>query len=394
MLQHLFALMWNKKKQHALLVIEIFFSFMVIFALATMGVYFYKNYRQPLGLADKNVWNVSFTNGGNVASADSLAQFYHNLQLTVASMPGVEDACYSSFNIPFINAMSSTGMLIGNTSHQGIYYFQADDHYNNVLGMTLLEGRWFGKEDDAAAHPPVIINEALRKTAFGNGPALGQLTGSDKDQNRMRVIGVLADAKWAGDYMPPHISMWTRIDTAFYHGVNIMLVRVSPDADANLEANLYKTLSNAMKNANVSIGHLDDTRDSIDVQYLMPAIIFMIIAAFLVINVAFGLFGVLWYNINKRKSEIGLRRAVGASGWSVSRQLWVETLILATFGVVIGLFFAIQFPLLHVFDMSTGVYIAALIFTILFMYVLVTICSLYPGRQAASIFPAEALHED
>jgi putative ABC transport system permease protein len=386
--------MWNKKKQHLLLVIEIFFSFLVIFALTTMGVYFYRNYRQPLGLADKNVWTVGFTNGDNAAPADSLATFYQNLRMTVASMPQVQDVCYSAFNIPFINSMSSTSLEVHNTTHRGVYFFQADDHYNNVLGMTLLEGRWFGKEDDAATHPPVIINESLRKAAFGNGPAIGQLTGTDQDPHARRVIGVVADAKWDGDYKASHISMWVRFDTSFYHDVGMMLVRVSPNADANFEARLYKTLSTAMKNADVSIRHMSDDRATINLQATTPLIIFAIIALFLVVNVAFGLFGVLWYNINKRKSEIGLRRALGASGWSVSNQLWAETLILATFGVVVGLFFAVQFPLLHVFDLPTGVYVAALIFTILFMYVLVTICSLYPGRQAASIFPAQALHED
>jgi putative ABC transport system permease protein len=69
-------------------------------------------------------------------------------------------------------------------------------------------------------------------------------------------------------------------------------------------------------------------------------------------------------------------------------------LVLATFALVVGSFFAVQFPLLHVFDLPTWVYILALIFAILFVYVLVTICSLYPGRQAAGIYPAIALHED
>ena len=71
-------------------------------------------------------------------------------------------------------------------------------------------------------------------------------------------------------------------------------------------------------------------------------IILIIVAGFLIINVALGLFGVLWYNINLRKSEIGLRRAVGASGNAVSKQLVGEALVLATFALIIGSFFAIH----------------------------------------------------
>jgi putative ABC transport system permease protein len=123
-------------------------------------------------------------------------------------------------------------------------------------------------------------------------------------------------------------------------------------------------------------------------------IVLSIVGCFLVINVALGLFGVLWYNINKRRGEIGLRRAVGATGSSVSNQLIMESMILATFSLIIGSFFAIQFPLLNVFDLSAGIYLVAILFSIIFIYLLVFLCSLYPGRQAAAIYPAVALHEE
>jgi len=123
-------------------------------------------------------------------------------------------------------------------------------------------------------------------------------------------------------------------------------------------------------------------------------IICIIIAGFLIINVALGLFGVLWYNINQRRGEIGLRRAIGASGSSVAVQLVKESLLLATLSVVVGTFFAIQFPLLNVFNVPAAVYLLALLLSIVFIYLLVILCSLYPGRQAAAIHPAIALHEE
>jgi putative ABC transport system permease protein len=46
-----------------------------------------------------------------------------------------------------------------------------------------------------------------------------------------------------------------------------------------------------------------------------------------------------------------LRRAVGATEASVSKQLVCEALVLSTFALIIGSFFAVQFPLLNVFDL-------------------------------------------
>ena len=73
-------------------------------------------------------------------------------------------------------------------------------------------------------------------------------------------------------------------------------------------------MANYMKNSNVEIEHLTNKRKSINYFALVPMIVLLIVACFLIINVALGLFGVLWYNINKRRGEIGLRRAVGATG--------------------------------------------------------------------------------
>jgi putative ABC transport system permease protein len=102
----------------------------------------------------------------------------------------------------------------------------------------------------------------------------------------------------------------------------------------------------------------------------------------------------LVYCGNKRRGEIGLRRAIGASGRSVSYQLVSEALILATLSLIVGCFFAVQFPLLGVFDLPASVYLIAMLLAVIFIYLLVFGCSLYPGKQAAGIHPAIALHEE
>jgi putative ABC transport system permease protein len=394
MLKHLFKLMWNKKKQNLLLVIEIFFSFLVIFALASIAAYYYRNYRLPMDLDDQDVWIVNYNNPNQTNRNDSLALFYENVRKAVTSEPQVMEASYASNNTPFGTGMSITSFGSGKEAVDRVYYYTSDEYYPKVLGLHLLEGRWFSRQDLADAHPPIVINESLRDAAFGHVPVVGRLVGNKQDPHPQRIIGVIADVKVEGDYHPSTPSMYVPIDTDGFRWMGTMLVKVSPDADAASEGRIYKLLSGAIRNSNIGIRHMSNDRANKNNASLVPLIIFGIIAAFLVLNVAFGLFGVLWYNINRRKGEIGLRRAVGASGWSVTGQLWLETMILATFALILGTFFAIQFPLLHVFDLPTRVYIEALFFAILFIYALATICSLYPGRQAAAIFPAEALHED
>ena len=61
MFKHLLKLIWNKKKQNALLITEIFVSFLVMFGVFTMLVYSFRNYRQPMGFNYDNVWVINFT---------------------------------------------------------------------------------------------------------------------------------------------------------------------------------------------------------------------------------------------------------------------------------------------------------------------------------------------
>lgn len=394
MFKHLFKLIWNKKKQNFLLISEILVSFLVIFAVFTLLIYFYNNYKKPMGFDYENVWAVNYSNSVKTNNSDSLTLFYETFRQTVKSLPQVKEISFVSDNLPFSLSTNGDGVVYKNSREQ-VDVFSVEDSYKDVLNIKMAEGRWFNKEDAIAKEHPVIINETLKKKLFGEDKAIGKLIHFDYDEkNKAKVIGIAEDTKFKGDYVKVDPATFVRVDTGSFHWLGHILIKVTPNADAAFESQLYKTMANYMKNSNVEIEHLLNKRTNKNYFTLVPMIVLLIVAGFLIVNVALGLFGVIWYNINKRRAEIGLRRAIGASGKSVSAQLVFESLILATLSMIIGTFFAIQFPLLNVFNLPASVYITAIILSILFIYLLVFICSLYPGRQAAAIYPAVALHEE
>jgi putative ABC transport system permease protein len=395
MFKHLFKLIWNKKKQNFLLMSEMLFSFLVLFAVFTLLVYYYSNYKKPMGMDYKNVWVVSYNNALQTKNTDSLNRYYQTLSQSIKAMPEVREISFCSDNVPF-SANTWTGWA-GHNKHgySNVNMYNADDAYLKTLDAQLIEGRWFNKTDMAAKTPPVVITNTLRQKLFGNGEAIGKLVEeSEEGKEKKRVIGVIQAIKAKGDYAVAGDALYHRTDTGSFRSLGKILVKVTPSASAAFEARLYKTLANYMKDSNVEIEHLVNKRKDINYFTLVPMIVLIIVGCFLVINVALGLFGVLWYNINKRRGEIGLRRAVGATGGSVSAQLIMESMILATFSLIVGSFFAVQFPLLNVFDLSAGIYLMAILLATVFIYLLVFLCSLYPGRQAAAIYPAVALHEE
>jgi putative ABC transport system permease protein len=262
----------------------------------------------------------------------------------------------------------------------------------------MKSGRWITKADAMSKSRVIVINNRLQKELFDGQDAVGKKLGDDFPRQgvpdeRLQVIGVVEDMKDKGTYQEVESGMYQPIDTGSARWTSTILLKVKPGTDAAFEAKLFKTLSNVI-GTNIEIEHLDKKLISKNKIMVVPMIIAGVVAGFLIINVALGLFGVLWYNINKRKGEIGLRRAVGASGGSISWQLVGEALVLSTLSLIIGCFFAVQFPLLNVFELPANVYIVAIVLSVCFIYVLVMVCALYPGKQAAAIYPAIALHED
>ncbi|RKR84548.1 putative ABC transport system permease protein [Mucilaginibacter gracilis] len=395
MFKHLFKLIWNKKKQNSLLITEMLISFMVMFAVFTLIVNYYRNYNTPMGFTYNHVWAVNYDDHQQFKNTDSLTLYYETLRKTIKSMPQIVEVSFAGGNIPFSDNTNSTGFTYKGHQISRINNYKVGAGYKDVFDMNVLEGRWFNSGDKAAAHRPVVINETLKNELFGNGRALGQIIGDrDKEKGKLQIIGVVQDMKDKGDYYKAGRAIFNPIDTGAFRYIGQMVIKVTPNADAAFESRLYKTLTNYMKTASVEIVHLPSMRQDVNKSTVIPMVILLTVAGFLIINVALGLFGVLWYNINKRKGEIGLRRAIGASGNAVSGQIVAESLVLASLSLIVGAFFAVQFPLLHVFDLAAGVYITAIILAIVFIYLLVLVCSLYPGRQAAAIYPAVALHEE
>ena len=58
MIRHFLKLAWRRKRGNALLIVEVFASFLVVFAVATATIQLARSYRAPLGFDYENVWTI------------------------------------------------------------------------------------------------------------------------------------------------------------------------------------------------------------------------------------------------------------------------------------------------------------------------------------------------
>lgn len=402
MIRHLFTLMWNRKRANGLLVIEIVLAFVVLFAVGSLGVYLWGNYRAPLGFAYEQVWDVSLSPGGQPSRRQVLGTLQQIIQHLKAT-PGVAGVSRSEGNTPFAFASNNGDLSVGEGTKKRVCevanYYNASPEFREVMGLQLKAGRWFDRRDEADNSRAVVITESLRDALFAPGESpLGQVI--EGGPTRMlpkawRVVGVSGPYRGDGELNEPKPAIFLYVspqDTT--NALTTLLVRVQPGSGAALEKKISDDIRAISPTWSSTITPLADQRRVQLKQLLTPPVIMGVVSLFLLVNVALGLFGVLWLNISQRRGELGVRRAMGATGAAISRQIVGEILVLTTFGLALGLLVAAQFPLLGVFNVQAGVYLTAMALAAGGLYLLAAGCALYPSRLAAGIQPAVALREE
>ncbi len=399
MIRHLFTLIWNRKKSNFLMITEIFFSFIVLFGVLSLAFYYIDNYKKTLGFEYDKVWVMNLR--WNQEKPLEVKDIQHRLKQQFKTNPEVEGVALASGNVPY-TMQHMNGSFSHNNRSVLTSFFQVDEDFARVMQLNVVEGRWFNQQEQNSPYNNIVITQSLRDALFKDEPVIGKIVAGmegDEKNPKNKIVGVIEAYKKGGEYSEdtPSSLEYRHLENVVdssYAPFNTVLIRVKPGVTSAFEEKLMKQASQIAKGWTLEIKSMTEKRTSHNKVALIPLIVFSVVCGFLIINVALGLFGVLWYNINRRIGEIGLRRAIGAASGQVYRQFIGEVLVLATFGVLFGIVVAAQFPLLQVFQVQTGVYVAALVAATVLIYALAAGCAAYPSRQAAKITPATALHEE
>lgn len=395
MIKHLCKLVWNRKRSSFLMIIEIFFSFLVLFAVVTLGVYYIDNYNQPLGYNYENVWNIGIDMNqisDDYWSPEQVATV-NQLYLAVRSFDEVE-AIAGALSAPYDFGGRSSGMEIhGKGIETGVN--EVTDDFKDVVGLQLVAGRWFEKADDALNWQPIVINRKFSKELFGEEDPVGKRFAPwSSETNDIRVIGVVTDFRQGGEYAGLAYYMFERkrLNDPQQRPPRNLLIKVRPGTTAAFEEKLAERLQAVAKGWSFEIQPIVQKRESALQLYLTPVIAAGVIAAFLMIMVGLGLVGVMWQNVTQRTREIGLRRAKGATLQHVYKQILGELFVLTSIGLIIGMIVVVQFPLLDLIGIQAKVFGFGLVVSLALIYALTLAAGLYPSWLATKVQPAEALH--
>jgi putative ABC transport system permease protein len=276
-------------------------------------------------------------------------------------------------------------------------YYRADEQTLAALGVRLVEGRFFTKQEvefleapSSKFAPVVVISRDMARALFGNEAPLGKLVHDGLGQFAT-VVGVV-------DNMLGNWIDWDKLTQNVFvpeiqNGpIARYAVRVAPGQRDAIMADVEKKLSSVDEPRAITYVRSHEyyieriyRADSRMVMFL-SAIVGLIVAV-----TALGIVGLASFHVGVRTKQIGTRRAVGARKVDIIRYFMVENWLLTTAGVAMGAILAFGF----------GAWLSAtyslprldplyVIGGVVMLWITGQLAVWFPARRAAAIPPAIA----
>lgn len=402
MIRHLLRLAWNRKAKNALLSVELLIAFVVLLVVMVVFVAGGSYLRRPIGYDYADVLAVEIRDDINGDDAFSEEQRLRTNAMMGAlrAVPGVLKVA-GAMNPP-MSTGGNTSAMSGDGGRPVQFWFEeVTDEFADAMDVELVAGRWFGPEDDGSPDRPVVINRRLAMSALSDPSPIGRdLLGNatlEPGEKRMRVVGVVEDFRFGGELSLPANFLFQRKrpEDPGARPPQTLLIEFDPRKGEGLEKRIEDTARAAAPGWGFSVKPLSAYRTQALRVRLGPAFAVSLVALFLLTMVAMGLAGVFWQSIAQRRSEIGVRRAAGATAGAVVRQVVGEVCAMVSLVVVVGLILAAQLPLFGVAQIiGVRIFLVAVAAAVVLIYLLAGLAALAPAAVAARIQPADALRTE
>lgn len=118
---------------------------------------------------------------------------------------------------------------------------------------------------------------------------------------------------------------------------------------------------------------------------------------FLLVNVFLAMIGTFWFRVNRRRSELGLRMAIGSSRIDLKRLVIGESLVILTIAAIPALLICLNMAYIdllssEVMEVTFGRLLTVSFLTWGILAGIITLAVWYPSHKAVHLEPAEALH--
>jgi macrolide transport system ATP-binding/permease protein len=316
----------------------------------------------------------------------------------VRVLPGVTSAAFAR-RTPLGNGTYSS-TPIGVDGYEPPPGEQPEVEYNEVgpdyfatVGIPLVTGREFTREDDEKAALVCVVNETMVAQYWrGQNPLGKRLQVKGK---WMRVVGVAKDSKYENVRELPKSFFYVPLRQNFSIAAALNIrTRISVDAMAVTLARELNALDPQL--ATYEVISMQEQLDRSTSPQLVAVTLVAILGGLALLLAAVGLYGVMSYAVSQSARELGLRMALGADAAGVMRLVMSRGLVLTAGGIFVGGIVALGLTRL----MGNLLYRVSprdpLVFALAFAVMIITgmAACFVPAARAARTDPIRALRNE
>jgi predicted permease len=258
------------------------------------------------------------------------------------------------------------------------------------MGIPILEGREFSRQDGLGAPGVIVINQSMAHKYWPNEDPVGRVI--RQGGARLTIVGVAADVHHWGLDETAHPQFFRPYPQA---GWPVMSVVVKTNAaPASYASAIKKALAEIEPDRPVSgVEPMQIVVEDSVGSRRFPALLLTSFAALALVLAAVGIVGVVGYSVAQRTQEIGIRLALGARRADVLRLILSGSMVWVLLGIAVGILGSLGAnrllgTLLYDIKPQNPIVLAA----VSLLMAAVALCASYiPARRAARVEPMEAL---
>jgi predicted permease len=270
-----------------------------------------------------------------------------------------------------------------------------------TMAIPLRSGRDFNDRDRAGSPPVAIVNEAFVRRYLRGQPPIGQTLRVNTDPGpRHEVVGVVADAVYTTprDGMLPtlYVPLAQREPREWSSWRNAVLtIKAEPGQRAMVERDVATALAQADSTLVFTLVTFDQMLDATMTQERLVAMMSGFFGALALLLAGLGLYGIVAQGVSARRTEVGLRIALGALPTGIVRLAFLRVAALIVSGLALGLagsWWAARFvaPLLFQVEARDPMTFSG---TAAVLVAVGALAAWLPARHAARLDPATVLRE-
>ena len=269
-----------------------------------------------------------------------------------------------------------------------------------TMETRMLAGRDFTERDVAAAPRVAIVNEAFARKYFAGQNPIGRRvilrSGPSREPIEREVVGYVEDAVYRSlrEPIPPtmYLPLPQQTDGPSSMAVSVRATGGSP---ALLTKSLAAALTGVSKDVAITFRLLTEQVNASLIQERVVAMLSGFFGGLALLLAGLGLYGVTSYAVSRRRTEIGIRMALGAAPGGVVRMVLRRVAMLVGVGVIVGAgasVWASRFVATLLYGLQPRDPVT-LVGAALVLSLIGALAGWIPARRAARIDPARVLRE-